>query len=147
MMVCAHGDVTEYCAERDMQICDVCEGEFRNYRGPCRVLVTDEDLSETEYYYAKGEMLARGIELISVRHKDDVLLSKYLVYADSHRRGRGGGREVFGDAVVIARILELRSLGKSLRFIREDEAVRNKDGSKLSLSTISKIIEREKKDG
>ena len=147
MMVCAHGDVTEYCTNRDMQICDVCEGDFRNYRGPCRVLVTDAEMTDTEYYYAKGEMLARGIELISVRHKDDVLLSKYLVYADSHRRVRGGGRAVFGDAVVIARILELRSLGKSLRFIREDEAVRNKDGSKLSLSTISKIIEREKKDG
>lgn len=146
MMVCAHGDVVEYCAERDMQICDVCEGDLRNYRGPCRVLVTDSEMSESEYYFTKGEMLAKGIELISTRHKDNGVLSAYLVYETGRRRVRRGGREVFGDKVVIARILELRSLGKSMRVIRDDEAVRNKDGSKLSLSTISKIIEREKKD-
>lgn len=143
MMVCAHGKVSEYCDKHDMHVCDEWSGELRDYRGPCRVLVTDSDISETEYYYLKGEMLAKGIELISTRYKDDKLLSAYLVYQSNRHKVRAGGRQPFADKEVIVRIKELRESGLSLRAIQSDEKVRNKDGKMLSLSTISKIINKE----
>jgi hypothetical protein len=140
MMVCAHGNVTEFCAERDMVICDTWDGDIRSYRGPCRVLVTDSDISEQEYYFCKGELLSKGIELISTRYRDDALLSEYLVYANDRRKKRSGGRQAFSDKAVIARIVALRAEGKTLREIREDEGVRHSDGRKLSVSTILNII-------
>lgn len=143
MMVCAHGNVTDFCKERDMVICDTWSGNLCDYKGPCRVLVTDSDISEAEYYFLKGEMLANGIELISTRYTDEKLLLEYINYANSRRKVKQGGRVLFSDRVVIDRILELRRAGKSLRDIQSDEGVRNKDGGKLSISTISKIIERE----
>lgn len=143
MMVCAHGNVTEFCKDRDMVICDTWDGDIRDYRGPCRVLVTGDDMTEQEYYFAKGELLAKGIELISTRHKDDKLLSEYLVYANDRRKHRRGGRQPFSDTEVIQRILELRGMGLTLRAIREDEGVRYRDGRKLSVSTIKKIVDRE----
>lgn len=143
MMVCAHGEVSEYCDKHEMHICDVWSGELREYSGPCRVLVTDSDISETEYYFLKGEFLGKGIELISTRHRDDKLLSAYIVHPSGRKKVRLGGRQPFADRVVIERIMELRESGLSLRVIQADERVRNKDGSVLSLSTISKIIKQE----
>ena len=147
MMVCAHGNVTEYCREHGMLICEKYNGDLREYRGVCRVLVTDSDISEQEYYFLKGELLAKGVELLSTRWKDDEGLLEFIVYANQRRKERsGGGRKKFDDPVVSKRILELRAAGKSLRAIREDEGVR-RNGERLSLSTISKIIESEKKNG
>lgn len=143
MMVCAHGDVTEFCKERDMVICETWSGELCAYRGPCRVLVTDSDMSENEYYFLKGELLAKGIELVSTRYKDDKLLSEFIVFAAS-RRVRSGGRPPFENVDVIRRIRELSAAGLSLRAIREDEQVRHSDGRKLSISTISKYVRGKK---
>ena len=142
MIVCAHGDVTEFCKKHDMSIGDTGTGDLREYSGYCRVLVTDSDISESEYYFLKGEFLAKGIELVSTRYKDDVLMSEYLTYVTARRKSRNGGRRLFSDPAVIQKILELRSAGLSLRAIQEDDEVRH-DGKKLSLSTIKKIIERE----
>lgn len=146
MMVCAHGDVADYCAERDMQICDVCEGDFRNYRGPCRVLVTDKDMSAHEYYFLKGEMLGVGIELISTKHKDDKILSEYLVYANGRRKEKRSGRPAFDDETVIQRILELRDAGLSIREIQATEGICGADGRKFSVSTIHRIIKERKNE-
>ena len=147
MMVCAHGDVAKFCAERDMHIVDVWTGELSEYAGDSPVLVTDADISEHEYYFLKGELLSRGIELISTRYKDDKLLSEFLVYSNSRRKKKYTGRPGFSDREVIAKILELHSAGLSLRKIQETEGVRWGDGRKLSISTIAKVIESETDDG
>lgn len=146
MMVCAHGNVAKFCEEREMSICDVWDGDIRKYNGVCRVLVTDSDISESEYYFLKGELLAKGIELISTRYKDDKLLSKYLVYSASRRKAKYGGRKAIVGGDVVSRIRELRLSGMTLRAIREDEKVRRPDGRKLSISTIQKYIRDEKEE-
>ena len=146
MIVCAHGNVTDYCEKHGMSICDTWSGDLCDYRGDCRVLVTDKEMSEQEYYFLKGELLAKGIELISTRYKDNEGLLEFIVYANQRRKNRSnsGGRRRFADQIVIQRIMELRATGKTLRAIREDERVRHTSGEKLSICTISKIIEREK---
>ena len=143
MMVCAHGNVTEFCNAREMSICETWDGEITEYNGTCRVLVTDSDISEKEYYFLKSELLRKGIELISTRYKDDEGLLEFLVYANKRRRVRTGGRRRFDDPEVITRIVELRGMGLSLRAIREDDRVRYPNGNKLSISTIGNIIKKE----
>ena len=148
MMVCAHGKVTEFCEKRDMVICDEWNGNLRDYDGPCRILVTDSDISENEYYFLKGELLGRGIELISTRYKDNEGLIEFLMYAHNRRKTRNsGGRQKFDNEEVITRILELREKGLPLRAIRDDVRVRHPDGRKLSISTISNIIRSKKENG
>lgn len=142
MIVCAHGDVSEYCKSHGMVICDTWDGDIREYRGSQSVLVTDSDISEMEYYFQKGELLSRGVELISTRYVDDLKLSEYLVYYNQRRKEKYGGRPVFDDADVIDRVLELRAAGLSFRAIREDSMVRKKDGRKLCISTIGSILRR-----
>lgn len=142
MMVCAHGNVTEFCKERDMVICDRWEGELSEYRGPCCVLVTDKEMSEHEYYFEKGNLLAKGIELVSTRHSDDKLLSEYLVYSNARRSTK---RKPTAEAAVIEKMRALRAAGRSLREIQRN--VRRSDGSEYSVSTIKKYTEMEKKDG
>ena len=143
MMVCAHGNVAEYCKAREMEIVATWDGEILAYNGKIPVLVTDSDITEAEYYYLKGVFLAKGYELISTRYKDNKLLSEYLVYSSKQRKPRTGGRRSFDDGDVIQRVLELRRSGLSLRRIQADDKVRNRDGSVLSISTISKIIKKE----
>lgn len=146
MTVCAHGDVIDFCDEHDMVICDKWEGKLCEYNGPCRVLVTDSDISENEYYYLKGELLAKGIELISTRHRDDKKLSEYLVYASGRRKSRRTGRRPFEDESVIQRIHELRAKGMSIRSIQMAKGICRSDGSRLSTSTIFKIIKNRKNE-
>lgn len=155
MIVCAHGDVSEFCKERDMVIVETHTGDIESYKGASRVLVTDQDMSENEYYFLKGKMLAKGIELVSTRVMDNALLSDYVVYANRRNQvKRGGGRNRFGfckvDGVakltdegraVVKRIFELREKGFTYRAIREDEGVRHLDGRKLNISTIQIILQ------
>ena len=61
MMVCGHGDVFEFCKSRDMVVCETWDGDLGSYSGSCPVLVTDQDMSEQEYYYEKGKFLSRGV--------------------------------------------------------------------------------------
>lgn len=157
MVVCGHGDVSDFCKKHDMIVMQQHDGDIESYRGVCRVLVTDRDMSEQEYYFLKGKMLAKGIELISTKHKDTEKMSEFMVYAshrEIERRGKYTGRYKFGfhrvgDEVVphpkkmevVKRILELRDKGCTYRSIREDRRVRHIDGRKLSISTIALIVQ------
>lgn len=156
MIVCAHGDVSRFCNEHNMIIADRHTGDIESYMGICKVLVTDKDMSEQEYYFLKGKMFARGVELVSVKHRDDENLSVFVTY--SARRKKTGGRVPFGfcwnnDVVVLSdfgrtvvrRILELRDAGYSYRQIQEDEGVHHLGGKKLSASTIQVIVKNRKK--
>lgn len=136
MFVCAHGDVTAYCAMYDMQICDTWNGKITEYNGVCRVIVTDADITEAEYYFLKGEMLGRGYELVSTRYTDHAVMGRYLTYA----KKRSNGRKSAIDAAIVQKIRELRAEGLTIRAIREAEGVCPPNGRKLSLSTIQKII-------
>ena len=153
MIVCAHGDVTKYCKSHDMIICENYNGDIEDYRGGCRVLVTDKDMAEYEYYMLKGKMLGKGVELISVRYDDDKLLTGFLAYQAEHRRKKYGGRQPFGfrkikgivvpdvEEIAVARcILELHDKGLSLRKIVGDARVHHKDGRRLSVSTAQQIV-------
>ncbi len=152
MMVCAHGDVTEFCNARGMVICEVYEGDIREYRGHARVLVTDSDVCESEYYFLKGEMLAKGYELISTRYDDNEMLSQYIRYSVDRRKENRRSRKSLGtrddpaSLAVVDRILKLRAAGMSLRAIREDEGVRRADGKKYSVSTIAEVIRRKNEE-
>ena len=145
MLVCAHGNVTEYCDTHDMRICETWDGDIKEYSGACRVLVTDSDISRYEYYFLKGEMLARGIELVSTRWRDDTLVAEYIAYAAA-RKERKSGRRSMISAEVRRRICELRATGMSLRMIREDGGVRTPRGGKLSVSTILSIVRSNMED-
>ena len=153
MLVCAHGDVTSFCEKRDMVIVARYEGDLESYDGECPVVVTAKRMTEYEYYYLKGKLLARGVELISNYHTDDCVLSGYAAYAGrrdaADRRKKYGGREKFGfrdgkltatGKAVADRIFELRDKGYSYRLISADEGVHHPDGRKLSISTIQIII-------
>lgn len=157
MFVCAHGNVEDFCKYHDMIILDRYHGDIESYRGICRVVVTDAEMSVHEYSYLKGKLFARGIELISTRHKDTEV-SEYAVYmakrSPSKLRGRCGfGYYRNGDEIilhptgerVVKRIFELRDQGYSYRMIREDEGVHHLDGKKVSISTLQVIVNNRKK--
>ena len=158
MMVCGHGDVAEYCRERDFLVCEQHTGAIEDYNGISRVLVTDQEMSETEYYALKDMFFSRGIELVSTRYKDSLVMMKYLNYQRENRKRVYGGRQMFGlrrvngtvvenerAMAVVRRIWELRDAGLTLRAIQSDEGVHHPDGRKLSISTIQVIINNRKK--
>lgn len=157
MRVCAHGDVAEFCEKHEMLICETWDGSIENYRGSCRVLVTDQSMSANEYYYLKSRLIARGIELVSTHHKDDESMVGYLAYANERDKSRYATRlplgrrwqngEIVEDAegmAIVNRIFELRDSGATYREIREDEKVRRPNGKMLSLSTIQGIVKNRK---
>ena len=149
MIVCAHGEVSEYCEKRDMIIIERYTGEIENYGGVCRVLVTDQEMSAGEYYYLKGKMLAQGVELVSTRYVDTENLS-YDVVQEVYEKRPVQGRKKFGERseaekVVLDRIFELHDRGYTLRKISEDEKVGYPDGRKMSISTIQVILKNREK--
>lgn len=157
MIVCAHGDVSKYCKAHDMIIGETYNGEIEDYNGHCGVIVTDCEMSEAEYYFLKGKMLGRRIELVSVHHKDNKLLSDFIKYQAERRKQNYGGRQPFGykkrngepflteeGFIVASRILEMRDKGYTLRQIREDKNVHHPDGRRISVSTIQLIIKNRK---
>lgn len=150
MIVCAHGEVSEYCENHDMIIIEKYDGDIENYRGACCVLVTDKEFSKGEYYYLKGKMLARGIELVSTRYVDTKNLNYQAVHTTESQYSSHSGRPKFGDRseaerAVVARIFELKDVGYTLRKIREDDKVRYPDGRELSISTIQTILKNREK--
>ena len=158
MLVCGHGDVTKFCEDHDMIVCEQYEGEIENYRGVCKVLVTNQDLSEAEYMFKKGEMLACGIELVSTKHKDSRLMKEYYALSAKRKKKNYVGRYPFGlrlvngkitwtenGKAVVDRILKLRDLGYSLKQISEDDDVHHPDGRRLSISTVQLIIKNREK--
>lgn len=147
MVVCAHGDVDGFCDERDMVILER-SNDIEGYNGVCRVLVTDQEMSEYEYYFLKGKMLAKKVELISTRYSDRGWMAKYLI---PKKHERYGGRNMFGfrngeltaeGAAVVRRIFELRDVGYTYARISEDSSVYHLDGSgrKIGISTIQIIL-------
>lgn len=143
MIVCAHGEVSEYCKDRDMIIVERYTGEIESYGGVCRVLVTDQDMSAGEYYFLKGKMLAQGVELVSTRFVDTENLNYGEVKCAPEKQNRG--RPKFGDnseaeMAVVRRIFELRDAGYKLREIAKDDKVRYPDGREMSISTIQVIL-------
>lgn len=142
MIVCAHGEVSEYCENRDMIIVERFTGEIENYCGVCAVLVTDQEMSSGEHYYLKGKMLARGVELVSTRYVDTENLAQGTVKDVSEKRR---GRRKFGDSsdaerAVVDRIFELRDGGATFQEIRDDENVHYLDGRRMPISTIQVIL-------
>ncbi len=145
MIVCAHGDVFEYCKSRGLIIVDRWDGDFREYSGTCPILVTDAEITEQEYYLEKGKLLARGIELVSTRYEDNPQLVIYIALTTD--RGNVKRRKAtFGESpeevAVIERIRELRSEGLTIREIQAADGVRHTDGRKLSLSLIHNILQK-----
>ena len=155
MIVCAHGAVADFCKAHDMVIVDRYEGDIESYKGVCRVLVTDQELSEYEYYFLKGKMFAAGVELISTRYVDQMDLFGVI---KNSPRGKNGGRHKFGfhredgelkfndgSREVVKRIFELRDMGYTYRAIQEDSGVHHPDGRKIAISTIQIILKNRKK--
>lgn len=153
MLVCAHGDVADFCSKNDMVIVGQYDGEIEDYRGTIKILVTDQEMSECEYYYKKGKMLGMGIELISIRYKDDKLLTRFLGYQAERRKEKYGGRQPFGfrkikgevvlspeGREVACLIIKMRDAGLTLRTIQACREVCHPDGRRISLSTIQQII-------
>lgn len=158
MIVCGHGDVLDFCKDRDMVVCETWDGDIGDYKGHCRVLVTDQDMSEQEYYFQKGKLLGRGIELISTRYKDDKLMTEFLAYQAERRKEKYGGRQPFGyrrvgdeireipEMIEVARkIVEMKDGGKTLREIHECADIHHPDGRRISVSTIQQIIKNKEK--
>lgn len=149
MIVCAHGEVSEYCEKRDMIIVERYDGDIENYCGVCRVLVTDQDMSSGEYYFLKGKMLARGVELVSTRYVDTENLSygevKYVTEKNETRGRRKFGDNSEAERAVVERIFELRDAGYKLRAIADDKKVGYPDGRKMSVSTIQVILKNREK--
>lgn len=153
MMVCAHGDVVEFCEANGMDICETWIGDIEKYDGVCRVLVTDAPVSEYEYYYLKGLCLARGVELVSTRYTDNRLLTEYLHYVNSRKNDKLPSRQPFGwrvsggvvvecpEELAVARlVLELRDTGMSFREITGDDRVVRPNGNRLNIGTIQSIV-------
>lgn len=144
MIVCAHGEVFEYCEKHGMVICDQHIGSIEDYKGVCRVLVTDQPMENNEFYALKLKMLKRGVELISVNHSDEAM-SEFISFMAQQKQSRGGGRRKFGDnseaeMAVVNRIFELRDAGYTLRAIAGDKDVHYLDGRKMPISTIQVIL-------
>lgn len=156
MIVCAHGDVTKYCETHDMLIVEEFEGELGNYKGSCLVLVTDRRMTKVEYLFYKGKMLAKGVELVCIHHKDNPSIAHYLGFVE--RKNKTGGRTMFGlyrkDGRIVAipggmevvrRVIEMRDAGYTMKAISADPRVHHPDGRKLSISTIQMILKHREK--
>jgi hypothetical protein len=156
-MVCAKGDVLEFCNTNGMLIVESYNGDIEKYDGSCSVLVTDQVMSEYEYYYLKGKLYRRGIELISTKCPKNECLSGFVLYSvgrdSGNHRVKSGGRHIFGcyndrgevklhefGKTVVDRIFELRDAGYTYQKIKEDAGVHHVDGRKLSVSTIQIIL-------
>lgn len=144
MVVCAHGNVAEFCEKHEMQILECYIGYLEDYKGNCPVVVTDQKMTRQEYDTLKCTLFGRGVELVSVEWPDDELILR-LLRNQVEQRGKRGGRQMFGfhkkkgmiveipEKMKIARmIIEMRDSGKTLREICEVVDV--------SMSTVQTII-------
>ena len=156
MLVCAHGAVSDFCKEHYMIILESFDGNIEEYKGMCRVIVTDsiEEENWLEYCFLKGRMLAKGIELISTKHKDCDQMTEYVAHVLRTKRKKSGGRHKFGfnengltdtGRAVVKRIFELRDAGYTLREIADDDGVYHPNGKSLSSSTIQTIVKNREK--
>lgn len=152
MIVCAHGDVSEYCEKHGMIVGDSYVGKLEEYNGACPVLVTDEELGENRFYELKLWLFRRGVELVSTRY-DDANVTSFVSYMALQKKMKHGGRTRFGfrrvggemvltdeGRAVTQRIFKLRDMGFTLKAITEDPEVHHPDGRKMSMSTAQQIL-------
>lgn len=158
MLVCAHGNVMEYCDAHGLRIYENWYGEITDYSGSCRMIVTDKEMSAQEFYYLRLVMLSKGYEVLSVHYPDiDEKLKEFMEYVSMQERNRRkeiyGGRQPFGYVrrkgevvenpammTVARQIIEMKDAGHTLRMIHDEEGIRHPDGRKISISTIQQII-------
>lgn len=159
MLVCAYGDVDDFCKDKDMLIVDRYDGDLEQYNGLCRVIVSDAAWDASGYNFLKGKLLAKGYELVSTIHTDrDTLAYLIAKSIQNERKNKYGGRHIFGfqnidgetkltdhGRAVVNRIFELRDLGYTYRAIREDSGVCHPDGRPISISTIQIILSNREK--
>lgn len=154
MIVVAHGDVSEYCESHGMTIGERYIGKLEKYDGKGLIVVTDNCSDINDYYYLRGILRGKGVELVST-HWHDPAIEGFLAYKekrDRERRTGKGGRRLFGmssarDMKVVHRIFELRDAGVTMRGISEDPEVRYADGRKISVSTIQVILKNRARYG
>ena len=94
MIVCTHGDVADFCRKHHMVAVETHDGDLLDYSGDSRILVTAQEMTEMEYYFMKSELMKRGVELVSVIHRDNAELLELATYMNS--RKKNGGRSKFG---------------------------------------------------
>lgn len=152
MIVCAHGDVSEFCEEHEMLIFERHIGNLEDYNGSCAVLVTDQKMSGEEYDSLKCKLFGRGLELVSTEWSDDETILRLLRYSVENR-ARRGGRQLFGfykkhglilenpNTIGIARrVIELRDAGLSYREIQKTDGIAQPNGRELGTSTLQAIV-------
>jgi hypothetical protein len=157
MVVCAHGDVADFCEKHEMVILESYDGSLKDYHGNCPVVVTAQKMTAAEYDSMKCELFGRGIELVSVDWIDDEGIVR-LLRNQIARRGKRGGRQMFGyyrkNGVIVEnpgmiavarRIIALRDAGCTMKEIRDKDGVCHPDGRKLAVSTIQQIIKNRDK--
>ena len=163
MLVCAHGDVAEFCKEHGMTVVDHYVGEITDYTGDVRVIVTDREMCAQEFYYLRLVMWGKNYDVRSIHYPIlDEKLNEFLEYVglqeQKRRKERYGGRQPFGYQLrngervenpammaVARRIIEMKDSGATLREIKGDEGVHHPDGRDISLSTIQQIIKNREK--
>lgn len=152
MVVCAHGSVSEFCKNHEMEILEVFAGDLNDYKGKCAVIVTDQQMTREEYESLKCVLFGRGYELISTEWTDDAIILA-LLRQTIERRKKRGGRQIFGfykkngviteipEMIAVARkIIELRDNGWCLREIQGHKDIRHPDGGVIGISTIDSIL-------
>jgi hypothetical protein len=157
MVVCAHGEVSGFCENHEMEILEKYEGDLEDYKGKCPVVVTGQRMTREEYESLKCVLFGRGYELVSVDWADDAIILA-LLRQTVERRKKRGGRQIFGfykkngviaeipEVVAVARkVIELRDKGWTMRDIKEHGEVRHPDGGELGISTIESIIKNRDK--
>lgn len=156
MKVVANGNVQKFCELNGMEVIGEHRGNPDTYRGTCRVLVTDMELSLFEYHYLRYRMLRRGYTLISPHYGQD-LISQFVDYLVSRERPeRRGGRQPFGfvwakthreievhETEVARIVIGLRDRGASYREIvryLSENGYTNRTGDQIKLNTVRMII-------
>ena len=157
MMVCAHGNVLEYCESHGFTVCEEYSGNLNDYDGNCRVIITDLDVSLQEFLYLKMSLSSKGYDVYSTRYEVTKEINELMTYIGARERSRRkntfGGRQAFGFVrqggevienpemmAVARRVIELRDSGSTLRQIADSPEIHHLDGRKISVSTIQQII-------
>lgn len=158
MIVCAHGNVTEFCRENGLTVAARYVGEIVDYRGEIKTIVTDQQMGAQEFLYLRMIMLGKGYDVRSIQYPTiDKKINEFLEFVGTqeiHRRKeKYGGRQPFGyrkvgteireipEMIAVARkIIEMKDSGATLRQIHEAQGICHPDGRKISISTIQQII-------
>lgn len=159
MVVCAHGNVSEFCETHEMLVFEKHGGALDEYKGSCSVIVTDQKMTRDEYDTQKCVLFGRGIELVSVDWTDDEVTLRLLRNQVESRKNRSG-RQMFGFyrkngivmenpamMAVARKVIELRDAGLTYREIKDDPAVRWADGREIAISTLQVIVENRERYG